>query len=455
MLRIDLIIKVLAVVMLLHGVSFAQALDGWMREGELWTQSSEAFSENNQNLGFSFVDGGMVAQSNHEELSMLGLCVWEARVYFGRSGVERWELSLYNKGDAGDLGQEEFKELIGKILESVSEVAGSRGITGKSSSDRANYHVNRRQWVADPVGVQLEWAFVNAHRSGGRQVPFRAEFVKLLLVPHRGGSMGVRTTATPEWAGQASARSIRGNVKSSDTGDVWVDGVPMVDQGQKGYCAATTSERILRYYGRQVDQHAIAQLADTAAEGGTSLEGMASALQSVSRRYQLDHKELIRSDAGRRFDKSNFYTMLEQYNRLAKQRKKAPVDMMEYATMSGNTRMIDSMRIYEALDAEILRESRARQRQQLEAFRRNIIQYSSQGVPLFWACIVGKYAEQPDIGQQGAFGHIRLIIGFNQRSQEVLYSDTWGAGHELKRISLDDAWAMTFGLTVVKPRDVR
>jgi len=68
---------------------------------------------------------------------------------------------------------------------------------------------------------------------------------------------------------------------------------------------------------------------------------------------------------------------------------------------------------------------------------------------------VGKYPENPPIGQEGAFGHIRLIIGYNAKTQEVLYSESWGPAHALKRLPLDEAWAMTFGLTVLKPRDVR
>jgi hypothetical protein len=78
-----------------------------------------------------------------------------------------------------------------------------------------------------------------------------------------------------------------------------------------------------------------------------------------------------------------------------------------------------------------------------------------QGVPLFWACIVGKYPENPDLGKKGAFGHIRLIIGINTKEKEIIYSDSWGPRHALKRMSVEDAWAMTFGMSVLKPRDVR
>ncbi len=434
----------------------AAGLDALLDSETVWKQSVDAFMGEFQPQGFAFVDGKKVAKSNRPELKLWDFKVWEARVYFEQDVLSRVELSLYNKGDAGELDQEAFKELLTKVTDAVSAFAGSKGMTGKTTNDRANYFVSRRQWSKKPVSIEIEWAFVNPHRSERQLMPFRAEFVKVVLTPAKEGGPAAVTSVTPSWANNATARTVKVNVKSNPAGDVWVDNVPMVDQGQKGYCAAASAERLLRYYGRQVDQHEIAQLADTASKGGTSLEGMVGALDAVGRKYQLDQRDLIRSDSGRSFEKSKFYEMIELYNRQAKQKKKKPVDYMDFAEMTGpNMRTIDTMKVYAAMDAETLKESKVRQSQALESFRKNIIQYTTQGVPVVWACVVGKYPEKPDIGQEGAFGHIRLIIGYNAKTQEVLYSDSWGPGHELKRLPLSEAWTMTFGLTVLKPRDVR
>jgi hypothetical protein len=444
--------------LLMAGWAAAQGtgLNALLDSETLWKKKTDALMGDFQPLGFAFVDGRKAAKSSHPELRFLDLKVWEARLYFEQDTLSRVELSLYNKGDAGGLDQEAFKELIGKACDAISALTGSKGMTGKTSNDRANYYVNRRQWSKKPVGIQLEWAFVNPHRSGGQSVPFRTEFVTVMLVPAKEGGMAAVASGTPTWANNATARTVKVNVKSTPEGDVWVDHVPMVDQGQKGYCAAASSERILRYYGRQVDQHEIAQLADTAAQGGTSLEGMIGALDAVGKKYQLDQKDLIRPDSGKSFEKSKFYEMIDQYNRQARLKRRATINYMDFTEELGpNMRTIDTMKIYEEMDAETLKESKVRQAQGLEMFRKNIVQYTTQGVPLVWACFVGKYPEKPDLGQQGAFGHIRLIIGYNAKTQEVLYSDSWGPGHELKRLPIGEAWTMTFGLTVLKPRDVR
>ena len=82
-------------------------------------------------------------------------------------------------------------------------------------------------------------------------------------------------------------------------------------------------------------------------------------------------------------------------------------------------------------------------------------QYTAAGVPLVWGVMVGLYPEAPPLHVRGAFGHVRLIVGQNTKTDEILYSDTWGPGHECKRMPTSDAWAMTVSLHVLKPRDVR
>ena len=63
--------------------------------------------------------------------------------------------------------------------------------------------------------------------------------------------------------------------------------------------------------------------------------------------------------------------------------------------------------------------------------------------------MLGKVPE-PNI-PQNAGGHMRLIIGYNTQKQEILFSDSWGAGHELKRMAAADAWTVTTGVATIEP----
>jgi len=46
--------------------------------------------------------------------------------------------------------------------------------------------------------------------------------------------------------------------------------------------------------------------------------------------------------------------------------------------------------------------------------------------------------------------HMRLIIGYNENDGEILYTDSWGAGHELKRMDAEDALSITSGMYYLK-----
>lgn len=431
-------------------------LDALLSAENVWSCTVSTFPERYSGLGFSFVEPGRVAKSNSDKLTFQGSKVWECRFYFVKEALSRVELSLYNKGDAGEINQDAFEKMLSELCGTFQKLTGSRGISGKVSNDRPNYYVNRRSWKKNNTAIQAEWAFVNAHRSNRVMHPFRAEFIKVLLTPVREGSISGQPAVRPDWATRVSGRILKENVEHNSAGDIWVTGVPMVDQGQKGYCAAASAERVLRYYGWQGDQHEIAQLADTAAQGGTSLDGMIEAVAVVGKRYQLTDKTLISTGSDRNFEKSEFYNIIKLYNRKAKSASAAEIKYMDFCEiLPGNVRMINIMRIYAAFDADLLKSAKIGQKQDYVRFQQNILNYVKQGVPLFWACIVGKYPENPDLGQNGAFGHIRLIIGINQREKELIYSDSWGPRHALKRMPLDNAWAMTFGMTVLKPRDVR
>jgi len=454
--KILCVITLLSVINVFRCVAVPSAeLDDLISESSLWKNVPGEIMKSYKALGFQFVDGKKIAKSNHAELKFRGFKVWEARIYFESDALSSVELSVYNKGDAGNLSKAEFGKMMEALVANLTELTGSRGRTGKVSNDRANYYINRRLWQMDEIGIRLEWAFVNAHRSGRSMQPFRAEFVKVVLGRKKKSAISGLKKDRPDWARLISGRTLKVNLKQNSAGDIWVDNIPMVDQGQKGYCAAASAERVLRYYGWQGDQHEIAQLADTAAKGGTSLEGMIDALAVVGKRYHLNDKELLKTSRSRSFERGAFYNMIKLYNREAKSKKAAEIDYKNFCNMQGNTRVINSIRIYEAMDPTILKDSKVSQRQSYAKFQQNISNYVKQGVPLFWACFVGKYPETPDLGKNGAFGHVRLIIGINQKTEELIYSDSWGPRHALKRMPLSNAWAMTFGLTVLKPRDVR
>ena len=84
-----------------------------------------------------------------------------------------------------------------------------------------------------------------------------------------------------------------------------------------------------------------------------------------------------------------------------------------------------------------------------DRFRKQIRDNIDTGTPLLWALQVGVFPER-GIPQQGG-GHMRLVIGYNSKTDEILYTDSWGPGHEFKRMSAANAYTATMHLITLKP----
>jgi hypothetical protein len=104
----------------------------------------------------------------------------------------------------------------------------------------------------------------------------------------------------------------------------------------------------------------------------------------------------------------------------------------------------------QAMDAKVLKAMSMRDKSGYGKFIKGIREQTKRGVPLFWSVRLGLY---PESGiPQNAGGHMRLIIGYNQEKGEVIYTDSWGAGHERKYMPDDWAWTITHNLFYLNPR---
>lgn len=430
---------------------------GYFAKEGVWETKADRFVIENGAYGFRFLDADRTTatSTNPKNLLFLGVPVYEARVFWGDAGIRRAELSLYNKGDAVfPLDKEGFDKLVNQAGGALNKKFG-RSIGATTERPAANMVVRRTRWPRQSPMVQMEWAYVEPHGRGLRRTEFRPEYVRVVLVPKTGMAAkdNAALTGKSMLVRAKTTRQLRENILKNSKGDVMLENMPMVDQGDKGYCAAASAERILRYYGLEVDQHQVAQLAETSARGGTSLQGISEAVSTIGKSFKLDEKSLLKVDDGRSFKGSQAYDDLREYNRIAKKRSARMIDWEDFAVpISPRVRSIDIQAIWDAMDPEMLMEARLNHRQPFERFKKDVKTYVDQGIPLLWSCLVGIYPEVPDLSVRGAFGHMRLIIGYNDKKDELIYSDSWGAAHAVKRMSYEQAWAMTKGLLVLKPR---
>jgi hypothetical protein len=373
-----------------------------------------------------------------------GLSLWEGSIKMNESIIEfspegnpaKLTFSLYNRGDAETLinTRDQFEARVKELSDAISKrlaVSPTERGKDKSSAVAAEGLV----WMKVPSAYLLEYSYQREMKS--RDIPFRAEFIRLRVA--NVGAGGRSTVATASAAAPVGRGSLVSNVKREESGDVVIANVPMVDQGPKGYCAVATAERVFKYYGIPVDQHEMAQIADTSDGGGTSPDKMLAALNKLEGRMGVS----VRVIEDWEFKK--FMDKVDDYNKEAKKAKKPEVD----ASPRGGTIYINE--IVEQMDGEVLKVARTeRDRSGFGKFQRTVAALIDQGIPIMWSVSLGLLPEK-EIPQANG-GHMRLIIGYNAKTSELLYSDSWGAEHALKRMPIANAYTMTNGTYYMQPR---
>ena len=147
---------------------------------------------------------------------------------------------------------------------------------------------------------------------------------------------------------------------------------------------------------------------------------------------------------GRRNAIGTLKELLSDYNRLARKKKKPEQKMV----MRGRMIYLDET-IFN-LDPEIYAQVRNND-PEFRKFHQTIVRNVNAGIPVIWCVLLGIMPEDK-LSPQSKGGHMRLIIGYNEKNQEILYTDSWGMGHELKSMPIQHAWPITTRVLYMIPR---
>lgn len=323
------------------------------------------------------------------KLTMFGgaMPVEEAVLEFVNGKAARATVSFYNRGDSGEITAPQFDRLfkaIGQQLGQVTKVAPRRQIM----SSNAALPVVGWMWNT-PAGIAL--LEYNEYNTPGKTS--KPEFLRLkLAAPNQADwSMGKMGTGVQRM-------ELLQRVTKKPDGDVYISGVPMVNQGQKGYCVAASCQRLFEYMRIPCDQHEMAKLVSIDAGSGANVGIMQKSLAKIDGAFRVTFKALVNPAL--------------------------------YYTTSHKRRVSEKM------------------------FLSMVKEYTDKGVPLLWGLELGEKPENPPLPSDGQVtgGHMRLIIGYNSAKNQLLFTDSWGAGHELKRMEMLDAYDVTLGLYSMAPR---
>ena len=379
-------------------------------DGTLWTQSTQEISDGVlKEVRFRIVDGTTVRMRRGAQLQFAGLRTGDVLLQLSedRSHAQMLNTTVYNKGDDGELSKADFEKLLSDSVEKLTALLQTEPKQHKTSAKETAVRLRAWEWESDHCAALLE---ASSTGSGKKYV---AEFIRLTIAPEksaleRGG------------ADDAAKRSeLRGNVQHHDDGSVWIKGIPMVDQGEKGYCVPASLSRVFAYYGMDaVDQHSLAALCKSS-ENGTTLEAMEKSLRSISAKFHVSVVPM---------EWLSQKMLMKELPRLAQKKHMSPSDLQPKHLL------------------ELLKGKPAVVRKGMK----DIKKYVDAGIPVVWAVMLGMFPEQGLPQSMG--GHMRLIIGYNEQKQAILYTDSWGAGHEMKAMPVDRACAITQALYVLRPK---
>lgn len=320
--------------------------------------------------------------------------VEELVVDFVDGKVNLVTFSVFNRGDGGEISKEEFEQRFKTCGAALGKGLQARPVVVKADRQQGLLSEGYR-WVSQSGTAVLEY-------NEGALVDQPREFLRMRI--SRKGAVGGLAASMVASRGGASVKlsDLPKNVVKSDDGNVVVGGLPMVDQGNKGYCVVASVQRLFEYYGIGADMHQIAAVSEADPNKGTSTLMMAKELDKIDYRFKTRLKIL-----GMTAERGGLVQVERDF------KVGRPIDQTAF----------------------------------LKAVRTHV----DDGLPLLWSLELGQFPEEPNLKPQTEGGHMRIIIGYNDKEGTLIFTDSWGAGHEKKKMKMSDAYQATKGFFVLQP----
>lgn len=415
-----------------------KTLDSLIAQENLWRITHTEFMAQQKALRFRWLSAEKeTAQSTLSDVTMFLLPVYQTLAHFETGRLKGLTFSLYNRNDTKNVIREEWDRRIQHAIDHLSALTNTEPVFREQIA-AGIFRTEGVEWQTVTTRYLLEHSSNRAIKT--RDVLFRPGFIRLEISPaEKKTFMEDALAQSSTLQSSQSKAALLARVKRNLHGDVSLDSVPMVKQDRREYSVIASAERVMRYYGTQVDEQELAQLArsSTISISRVTNEAMFTSLKKI------DSKLGVRT---RTLEEANWTTLrrlVDDYNRTAKRGKRAS-EIKLNATATP-----DALTLYSQMEPDILREVRTRNAAAMNAFQKDVQTQINAGIPLLWSVVFGIVPESG--GRKGGGGHTRLIIGYNTAKNEILYSDSWGIGHELKRMPVPDAWTITVGLSTIEP----
>jgi len=224
-------------------------------------------------------------------------------------------------------------------------------------------------------------------------------------------------------------------IKSNDKGDRFLT-VPMIKEKSPKDCLYASIRRIFAYYKTSPKDRSWAKIEKSLQLNTKKAKKLKKVFAYLISECRCDVKKLATSKI---FDDFNsISSFVREYNMQAAKTKKSQIDPFKTNSFR---------QLLKVMDEDVLTAVRSNPKK-IKKFKSQVCQEINAAKPVLWVVFLGVIKEKvKPVVSSG--GYIRLIVGYNSKTNEVIYSDSWGKGHELKKMTWEKAWAMTLSALAV------
>jgi hypothetical protein len=341
----------------------------------------------------------------------LGVRPYSLALYGSEGRVSQVSVVLTNKGDVGGYTPGTNVPLDRKALKAAEKAFEDKlaGFEAALDADARTVEANLTALLGEPTRQSMGMGKEVRERVSRWNVGTQAillcvkekEYVRVVLMPGENADNGGRTDRiTTDSLRERLAKGMR----REPNGDVLIPEIPMVNQGNKGFCGPATFERILRHLGTPVDMYVLAMAAGTEFGGGTSGNRLFAVAAELAKR------------SGREADS-------------------CPLDLDRAAkVLEQGVPLVWTLFLYDPLEQDVKRRTPVRSRDvtdqaSAEKWKHDVLKpIRKSGIPTV----------PPEKG------HFRLIVGYNATTGEIAFSDSWG-GRGVTWITIEEAKAANQG----------
>ena len=366
----------------------------FMKDNSLWDDKPGSVAER---LGWP-LESQTDNQSGYryytpEAYSVLGTRAYTCTLYGIEGVTDRVSIIFANKGDfpfSSEPTKAEIKSMKAAIesdeqalIARLSDVLGEPVRQSFGGSGSLRERIQRWDWNGH--------AFMLASQPG--------EYVSLRITSSENAD---RRGRGERFSDSTLRKLTASNVTKSENGDVLIRNIPMVDQGPKGYCVPATFERYLRYMQIPADMYILAMAGQTEIGGGTYLTKL---IESVEGYLSSQNRSL------KRMRETIDVRMIQKY-----------VD--------------DGLPIIWTMFSSREYNQYANQR---TLTRRSVTDWDS------WEKQLKKEERDLEFGKDLKAAHACMITGYNEITDEIAVSDSWGPEYEERWISVEHAQQVSQG----------